>query len=39
MIFIILDISESDAKAYGEVRKVIEEELARSGHGINSESP
>ncbi len=32
MIYIILDVSETDVKGYEIVRKVIEKELARSGH-------
>ncbi len=36
MIYILLDVSEADVKEYEIVRKVIEEELVRSGHEIPS---
>ncbi len=35
MMYIILDISESDERAYQTVRKVIEKELTRSGYTMS----
>ena len=35
MMYIILDISEADVKAYQTVRKVIEKELSRSGYKMS----
>lgn len=35
MVYIILNISEADGKAYQAIRKVIEEELSRSGYKVS----
>ena len=37
MIYILLDVTEADARVYGSVRKIVEKELFMSGYKIPSD--